>query len=147
MLDYEALSKAVEQAIITVAQNLCFSQEHVEFRYGHVNGPAGYGKCQNVGEHWYDYLACDRFFVEHRSRNGHKAKLQDQYDHTRPKVEIVGRKAQNTLLVIILVHQGSDSYVRKQERIYFHELLYVEVEFRQPDPLDRKQKYYYARSE
>ena len=88
-----------------------------------MNGPAAYGKYQHVGEHWYDYFACDGFVVEHRSLNGHKAKLRAWYDQTRPKVEIVGREAQKTLLVSNLVHHGGESYVGKQERIYFSEHL------------------------
>ena len=123
MLDYNALFKAVKQAIITVAQNLCLSQEHVESRYGDMNGPAGYEKYQHVGEHWYDYFACDRFVVEYLSLNGHKAKMRALNDHIRPKVEIVGCEAQNTLLVSNLVHHGSESYVGKQERNHFNELL------------------------
>ena len=89
-------------------------------------------------------MARDWLFVEHGSRNGHVDKLQALYYHTWPKVEIFSREAHSNLFKSNLVHYSSKRDVGKQERIDFHELLDVEVELRQPEPLDREQKYYYA---
>ena len=60
-------------------------------------------------------------------------------------MEIVSREAHSNLFKSNLVYYSSERDVGKQERIGFVELLDVEVELRQPKPLYREKKYYYAR--